>query len=538
MTERRSLLRSLAAAPLAALPFADALAQASGTGGTLRIAMTTADVPLSAGMPNQGSEGMRFLGYPCFEPLVAWDLSRTDRLPTLKPGLATAWSVDAADRTLWTFTLREGVTFHDGTPFDADAVAWTLGRFFDESAPQYDRATAGFVRTRVPTVASWEKRGPHSIAIRTRFPASYFPSQLTWLLISSPAAFERAGRDWAATARAPAGTGPFKLTRLVPRERAELERNDAYWDRSRLPGVARILLIPVPDAAARIAALRSGQVDWIETPPPDAVPGLTAAGFQVVSNTYPHVWPYYFKVTPDSPFADVRVRLAANYAVDRAAVASMFNGTAEPAVGYWPAGSAVFGQPKNRFTYDVARARALLAEAGYAEGRRVTATIMISPSGGGQMLPLPMNELMQQQMAPAGFDLRFEVIEFNAMLTAWRQAPDQGANRGVHAMNQASTTWDHALLWRWFHSRNVTPQGVNWGHYRSPALDAALDALEGDFSGAPLEPALARIHETLVDEAPWLYVVHDRQARAFSRRVAGYLPAQSWFTDLTRITMG
>ncbi|MEI6160197.1 MAG: ABC transporter substrate-binding protein, partial [Roseococcus sp.] len=103
------------AAALLALP---AIAQQTPQ-RVLRIAMTAADVPTTTGMPNNGFEGMRFLGYPVFEGLVLWDLSSADRPAGLRPGLATSWRQDPADPQTWLFTLREGVRFHDGTPFNA-----------------------------------------------------------------------------------------------------------------------------------------------------------------------------------------------------------------------------------------------------------------------------------------------------------------------------------------------------------------------------------------------------------------------------------
>src|SRR5438552_10715918 len=101
------------------LPFKPALAES-----TLRIAMTASDIPTTTGMPNNGFEGMRFLGYPVFEGLTLWDLTRSDVLAGLRPGLAEKWAQDKADPAKWIFTLRRGVKFHDGSDFNADAVIW------------------------------------------------------------------------------------------------------------------------------------------------------------------------------------------------------------------------------------------------------------------------------------------------------------------------------------------------------------------------------------------------------------------------------
>src|SRR6201985_2446473 len=121
---------------------------------TLRIAMTAADIPTATGLPNNGFEGMRFLGYPIFEGLVLWDLTGTDQLAPLRPGLAEKWEQDPADGKNWTFHLRHGVKFHDGTDFTADAVVWNLDRFFNSESPQFEPPSSAMSRARVPIMAS------------------------------------------------------------------------------------------------------------------------------------------------------------------------------------------------------------------------------------------------------------------------------------------------------------------------------------------------------------------------------------------------
>src|SRR5437773_1849040 len=113
---------------------------------TLHIAMTASDIPTTTGMPNNGFEGMRFLGYPIFEGLVLWDLSRADRLAGLRPGLAEKYEQAADDKKTWIFHLRHGVKFHDGTDFNADAVIWNLDRYFKNDSPQFDPPSAGISR--------------------------------------------------------------------------------------------------------------------------------------------------------------------------------------------------------------------------------------------------------------------------------------------------------------------------------------------------------------------------------------------------------
>src|ERR1700682_2855258 len=295
---------------------------------TLRIAMTATDIPTTTGMPNNGYGGLRLLGYPIFEGLVLWDLSHADRLATLRPGLAESWEQAPNDKKTWIFHLRHGVKFHDGTDFNADAVIWNLDRYFKKESPQFEAAATGITRSRVPLLASYKKIDDRTVALTTTKPASYFPFMVVYVLFTSPASFEKAGHDWARVATLPAaGTGPFRITQVVPRQSVRLARWDGYWDGARKAKVDSVLLLPVPEANTRLAALRSGQVDWIEVPPPDTIASLKAAGFTISTNSYPHVWPWMYNMdVPNSPFKDVRVRQALNYCIDRSAVVGLLNG--------------------------------------------------------------------------------------------------------------------------------------------------------------------------------------------------------------------
>ena len=503
----------------------------------LRIAMTAADVPTTTGMPNNGFEGMRFLGYPVFEALTLWDLSSAERPATLRPGLAESWEQDPADPQNWIFRLRQGVTFHDGTPFNADAVIWNMDRFFRNDSPQFEAAGSAISRARVPILESYRKIDDRTIGMRTNRVASYFPYMVVYLLMTSPQSFEQGGRDWARVAALPpAGTGPFRLSRFVPRTSAELTRNDGYWDRARVPRLDRVVLLPMPEATTRLAALRSGQVDWIEVPPPDGIQSLRAAGFTITTGSYPHVWPWMLQTGGDSPLADVRVRQALNYCVDRSGLVAFLNGTAEPSVGWLKPSDPNFGSPQNRDTFDAARGRRLLAEAGYHAQRPLSFKVMISTSGSGQMLPLPMNEYMQQNLREAcGVNVTFEVTEWNTLLGATRAAPGAPILAGSVALNPSSPSSDPSVAARYFLQAFVPPNGFNWPQFRDDQFEAAFARLERATTPAEFNAAYAAAHERLVDNPPWLYIVHDLNPRAMSRRVRGFVSAQSWFIDLVTL---
>src|SRR5919204_3276120 len=512
-------------------------ADAQGRGGVLRIGMTAADIPYTGGQPDQGFEGFRFIGFQLYDGLVRWDLSQGERLPDLVPGLAEAWEVSQEDHTKWIFHLRRGVKFHDGTDFTADAVLWNWDKIKTKEAPQYDTRQAGIIHWATTEMKSWRKLDDYTLELTTTRPSSFIPFQLTYILIASPAQWEKAGRDWRAFADHPAGTGPFKMSRLVPRERAELEPFTPYWDTTRVPRADRVILLPMPEVTTRLAALRNGQVDWVEVPPPDAIPALRQAGFQIILRSYPHNWSYSLNLGKP-PWDNTLVRQAANYAIDREGLCkALLNGTCIPEIGVVYPGHPWFGNPKVRYEYNPAKARELLKEAGYdGRAKRVKSSMLISTSGSGQMQPLPMNEFIQENLRDVGIDLELVPIEWNAMVQRYFQGfqhPDSahlgGMNISLHFVEP------HGAFLRRFHSAYAPPRSTNIMPYNNPEVDRLLEAAEATFDPQERDRLLAQAHETIVEDAPWVFIVHDLNPRAMSPKVKGFVQAQSWFQDVTPV---
>src|ERR1700737_157391 len=267
-----------------AVAFAVGTPQIAGAETILRIGMTAADIPRTLGQPDQGFEGNRFTGLTMYDALTMWDLSSVDKPSVVIPGLATEWKVDDADKKKWTFKLRPGVTFHDGSPLNADAVVWNVDKVLKQDAPQFDPSQVGVTASRMPTLASARKVDDMTVELTTKEPDSFLPINLTNLFMASPAKWQKfydsaEGADakaksqaaWAAFARDASGTGPWKMSKFTPRERLELKKNENYWDKARVPKVDKMLLVPMPEANARPAAVPPGQVDWVEAPAPDAV---------------------------------------------------------------------------------------------------------------------------------------------------------------------------------------------------------------------------------------------------------------------------
>jgi peptide/nickel transport system substrate-binding protein len=506
--------------------------------GTLRIGMTAADIPLTTGQTDQGGEGMRFMGYTVYDALINWDLSSADKASSLMPGLATSWKVDDADKTRWIFTLRQGVKFHDGSDFKAEAIVWNLDKLLNDKSPQFDPKQAAQGRSRIPSVKNYKAIDDHTLEVRTAAPDSFLPYQLAWIMISSPGQWDKTGRDWNKFAATPSGTGPWKLTSFVPQNRAELAPNKEYWDPKRVPKLDKLVLLPLPEASTRTAALRGNQVDWIEAPSPDSVPSLEKAGYKIVSNALPHNWTWHLSMVDGSPWKDVRVRRAANLAIDREGLKVLLGGLMVPAKGFVIPSSQWFGKPSFEVKYDPAAAKKLLAEAGFGPSNPVKAKILISASGSGQMQPLPMNEYIQQNLADVGIKIEFDVVEWNTMINLWRAGAKSDQVKGASGINFSYFIQDPFTAFvRHIDSKLVAPQGTNWGYLQDPALDALLERARTTFEAAEQDKVLQELHEKIVNEALFLFVTHDVAPRALSTKVTGFVQAQNWFQDFSPIFM-
>ena len=519
----------------------------------LRIGMTAADIPRTLGQPDQGFEGNRFSGIPMYDGLTQWDLSKSDGPSLLVPGLATEWKVDAKDKTRWVFKLRPNVKFHDGTPFNADAVVWNVGKVLDKSAKQFDPSQVGVTASRMPTLRSARKIDDMTVELTTSEPDSFLPYNLTNLFMASPTQWEkkfaavpasvsdpieRSKQAWVAFAADAAGTGPFKMSRFVPRERLEVVKNAQYWDAKRVPKIDKVVMIPMPEANARTAALLSGQVDWIEAPAPDAIAQIKSRGFQVYSNTQPHMWPWQLSFAPGSPWLDKRVRQAANLCVNRSGLKTLLGGYMAEAKGIVEPGNPWWGNPKFDIKYDPAGARKLMQEAGYSAARPVKVKVQVSASGSGQMQPLPMNEYVQQNLKECFIDVDFDVVEWNTLFTNWRIGAKDPSAHGANAINVSFAAMDPFFaMVRFVSSKTQPPVSNNWGYFSNPEFDKLIETARTSFDDKGRDAALAKLHARIVEEAPFVLIAHDVGPRAISKRVKGVVQPQSWFIDIATMSM-
>ena len=527
-------------------------ASAASAQSVVRIGMTAADIPKTVGQPDQGFEGNRFTGNTMYDGLTMWDLSSAEKASVVIPGLATQWGVDEADKTKWIFKLRPGVKFHDGSEFTADAVVWNVEKVLKQDAPHFDASQVGVTASRMPNLRSARKIDAMTVELTTAAPDALLPINLTNLFMASPAHWqklydaasatdpkEKAKQAWDAFSRNASGTGPWKMDKFVPRERLEVVKNDAYWDAARRPKVDRMVMLPMPEANARTAALLSGQVDWIENPAPDALPQIKQRGFSIYQNEQPHVWPWQFSRIEGSPWNDIRVRKAANLCVDRNAMKEgLLSGLMVPASGTFEPGHPWRGNPKFQIKFDPNEARKLMTEAGYSKDKKLKVKTQTSASGSGQMLPLPMNEFVQQSLAECFFDVELDVIEWNTLFTNWRKGAKDESARGAHATNVTYAAMDpfFAMI-RFLDSKMAPPTSNNWGFINDPEFDKLVATVRTAFDPAERDKALAALHERSVDEAAFLWVAHDVGPRAMTPKIKGFVQPKSWFVDFSTMTI-
>ncbi|MBW8268506.1 ABC transporter substrate-binding protein [Caldovatus aquaticus] len=364
-----------------------------------------------------------------FEALFDLD-TRAQRQPRL------AESLRPLDDLTWEVKIRQGVRFHDGTPFEADDIAFTFAR-----VPTVPNSPALFTPA-VRTIAAVEVVDPATVRLRLREPNPLLPWDLTGPVILSRRVH---GPDWPATAdfnsgRLAIGTGPYRFVAFAHNERVELARNPTYWGPAE--PWERVVYRYIPQAGSRVAALLTGEVDLIDYVPVQDIPRLERdrrfALFSVDSVTFvylfpdsmrdtsPHVFDKQGRPLARNPLADRRVREALSLAINRQAIAErLYQGQAR-AADQFAAPAAEHRIPDlPPLPYDPARARALLAEAGWPDGFRMT---IHGPNG---FFPLDDNllqaiaqaftrigiETQVQALPPANLFTRATNREFSLFMT-------------------------------------------------------------------------------------------------------------------------
>lgn len=479
------------------------------------------------------------INYQIFEGLLGRDLTQsTLGAPKIIPVLAERFETNA-DKTVWTFYLRKGVKFHDGTDFNAYAVKFNVDRCFD---PKFEyfypkcQAMEAF-HYEYPQLKSVEVVDDYTVRFTFGKPFGELPWNWTEggmgnVVFISPEAIKKYGNE--GVAEHPVGTGPFRFVERVRGDRVVLEKNPDYWGKEPplTPAkVDRIVFRPIPDAAARVTALRTGAADVIIAPPPDSIEQLQAEGFQLVQGPVSHRWFFYINFK-DPKMQDVRVRRALYMAIDREGIANnLLKGTAEPAYGYVAPGYPAFDKSfrPSWFTgYDPEKARQLLREAGVTD----LEIVMRGPaSGSGMILPVDIMQWVQRDWAKIGVKAKIETYEWITFLTMWNKGMDDGVQIQAMGSGDAPPPYE---VWS---SEWWGPKGHNAGYYANARVDELLKKAWAEPNDDQRAAYIREAHNIYMDDVAVIPVVHDKSPFMISPRVKGwiYVPAE-WF-DLRNVSV-
>lgn len=449
-----------------------------------------------------------------YEPLVWYRVDENGE-GYLAPALATAWKA-SDDGLEWTFSLREGVSFHDGTPFTSEAVKYSLERTMN---------IGGGLSWIWSSVESVEVPDDFTVVIRTSDPASLdliaTSSYAAWII--SPAVGDK-GADWFNAGNV-AGTGPYVIRQHAPGERTVLERFEGYWGGWEDEHVDIAVFEVAEDSVLREQMLLSGQVDWAVDLQEDNLESIDAAPGVRVDRAPSYInYAGHFN-TRLAPLDDVRVRQALSYAFPYEDYVSLaMGGSATQAFGPVPA--TMGGKAENgiRYTLDLERARALLAEAGYPDGGfEVTATYTSGISAGAKA-----TELYKAELAKIGVTLNIQPMSWEAQ---WELAKSGAESaQGLFLMYwwpTYITPYDFlASLYR-----SEEEPFFNLAYYSNPDFDALIDGanlkLLTDREAALEE--FSRASDLVTEDAVSLFLFDQESIHGVRDGIAGYVdnPAYS-----------
>lgn len=438
----------------------------------------------------------------------------------VEPSLATAWEI-SEDGTVYTFTLRDGVTFHDGSAFDAEAVKFNFDRMLDESHPYHN--TGPFpLAFFFSAVESVDVIDPLTVQFTLNAPYAPFLSNLAYPtgLIVSPAAVAEHGADFG---RNPSGTGPFKFAEWRSKEAVVVEKNVGYWD-----GDAKldaVVFRPITDANTRTAEMLAGGIDLMVEVPPVALSEFQDDTYTVHEQAGPHVW-FLILNAKEGPFADKRIRQAANYAINKSAIVNdVLEGTAAVAAGPTPPAFAwAYNEALEPYPYDPAKAKELIAEAG-AEGAELT--FFVTEGGSGMLDPVAMGTAIQADLEAVGFDVKIETYEWNTFLGEVNPGLEGKADMAEMAWmtNDPDTLPFLALRTEAWPDKG----GFNSGYYSNPKVDELLEAARVA-TDQDERAALYQEMQTIVQEdAPWVFIANWKQNAVTSDRVSDFALQPSFF---------
>ena len=442
----------------------------------------------------------------------------------VEPALAESWTI-SDDGTVYTFKLREGVTFHDGSPFNAEAVKFHFERMLNEDHPYHDTGPfpLSFFFSSVDTITAVDDM---TVEFKLKEPYAPFLSNLAYPtgLIVSPAAVKEYGADFG---RHPSGTGAYKFAEWEANSRVVVEKNPDYWDGA--PDLEAIIYRPITDANTRIAEMLSGGLDiMVEVPPDSLAQFRTDDNFTVYEQAGPHVW-FLILNAKEGPFANKEIRQAANYAINKKAlVENILQGTAEVAAGPTPPAFAwAYNDSLQPYPYDPEKAKQMLADAGY-DGSPVT--FYVTEGGSGMLDPIAMGTAIQADLEAVGMDVNIETYEWNTFLGKVNPGLEGKADMAEMAWmtNDPDTLPFLALRTEAFPDKG----GFNSGYYSNPKVDELLEEARRATDQGKRAELYKQMQEIVQEDAPWVFVANWKQNAVTKTSVENFKLQPSFFLML------
>lgn len=481
--------------------------------------------------PVVATDGISYtVEWPIFDSLLELD----ERL-NVKPLLAESWET-SRDGLTYTFKLKKGVTWHDGKPFTARDVAFTFYSVLDPKVTTphraYFDALAGFPELTAKegakkpedlSVRPIEVVDDHTVRFRLRYPSGSFLAVLVNPRAGIVPEHLLKGQDLntAEFNRKPVGTGPFKFVEWRRAERIVMEANDKYHGGR--PALNRVIFRIIPDAVVLLQELRSGGVDLMENPPLTEVARLKqTAGLKVLTadNTS---YTYLGWRQDVAPFTDLRVRRALNHAVDvQSMIKEVLQGYAVPATGQFPPSSWAYDAAVKPYAYDPAKAKALLAEAGYKpgadgivakDGKPFTFTIRHDVAN---QTVKDTAVIVQEYVKRVGVDARLEPLdwptfvkklfasEFEGIVVNWTNHHDPDPF--------AYTIW-HSSQWK----------GRNFAHYKNPRVDELLESARRTAVVTERKKFYGEFSKVLMEDAPYVFLYFPQQVYVTRQGYEGFV---------------
>jgi peptide/nickel transport system substrate-binding protein len=491
---------------------AAASAESASTGEkVLTVALTT--IPNSLDMPKAAERNASNASWSLYDSLL-W----INDAGELEPALATEWSV-SEDGTTYTFTLREGVTFHNGEPFNAQSVvtSWERGK-----NPENQYYTDWTLATAVTAVDDM------TVEITTDGPQPLFLRYVaqSWAM-TPPGYIAEVGEE--GFLQSPVGTGPFKLVELVEGDRIVLEKNEDYW-REGYPLIDRLVFRPIPESSTRVAAIQTGEVDIVTRLSAEEAESLRNVEGLVV-NSYPVDRVYYIafnNVTTglDQPTMDPQVRIAMNHAVDvQAIIDALFNGYGRPATGLVASSNFGYDSELQPFGYDPDLARQLLADAGYADGFELD---MACPAGAYTNFE-QVCEAVQGYLGEVGITTNLEIMESGAYwdLEAAKQLPPLFGDSWSATIGESLARLTGAL-----------GEDASFSSWQDPTIIDLLKQTSVTVDDAARADLYVQIQRYMQEDPPFIYLYEPVTFEAYRSRVQNHKPRGAeqyylWAVDVT-----